>query len=107
MDNRWGVGVPDSAVVMLAVLMLKRIRLHGMKVDNRQDALAVIKGLRPAVSKRTPLSAVVPSAIGKTAREVSRCSSCGKALQTGSLCRTVWTAYDGEHIRCEGKARTL
>ena len=101
MSEHWGVGVPDVAVLMLARLMLTRAKLKGMKVDNRQDAVAIIRGLRPAVSKRTPLTAVIQSAIGKTAR-VGTCSSCGKPLLTGELCRTLWTMYDGTHINCTG-----
>jgi hypothetical protein len=101
MDNQWGVGVPDSAIIMLARLMLTRIKLKGMKVTTRQDAIAIIKGLRPAVSKDTPLSAVVKPVTDKPVVE-GRCSSCGKPLLRGSLCRTVWTMHDGEHIRCPG-----
>ena len=105
MDDQWGVGVPDSAVIMLAQTMLKRLKLSGMRVTTRQDAIAVIKGLRRPVSKATPLTSLIPSAIGKKARELGTCSSCGKPLLIGSLCRTVWTMYDGDHINCTGRSR--
>jgi hypothetical protein len=101
MDS-WGTGVSDSAVIMLAQLMLKRTKLGGMKVSDRRGALSIIRGLRPAVSKATPLTSVMSSAIGKVAREMSRCSSCGKPLPAGSLCRTVWSIRGGEHIKCAG-----
>ena len=106
MDERWGVGVPDSAIVALAQLMLKRSKLRGMKVSTRQNAIGLIKGLRPAISKATPLTSVVQSAIGKKAKEIdSVCTSCGKPLPFGSLCRTLWKTYEGEHIQCTGTAR--
>jgi hypothetical protein len=105
MTDPWGQGVPDSAIIMLARLMLTRIKLSGMKVTTRQDATAIVKGLRPAVSKATPLTSVMQSAVGKKALELSRCSACGKPLQIGELCRTVWTMYDGEHIKCTGGTR--
>jgi hypothetical protein len=104
MTDCWGVGVPDSAIVMLAQMMLTRMKLNGMRVDNRQDAIAVIKGLR-TVSRVPPLTSIMKSAIGKKARETGFCTSCGKPLQVGELCRTVWTANDGEHIKCEGRTR--
>ena len=104
MNSQWGVGVPDSAIIMLAQVMLKRMRLTGVRADTRQAAIAVIKGMR-TVSKATPLIDVIPSAIGKAPRVTNLCSSCGKPLQIGQLCRTLWTMYDGEHIQCEGKPR--
>jgi hypothetical protein len=100
MDN-WGVGVPDSPVILLAQLMLKRSKLGGMHVSDRRGALSIIKGLRAPVSKSIPLTDVIQSAIGKIARE-DRCSSCGKPLPRGSLCRTLWTLHDGTHIKCTG-----
>jgi hypothetical protein len=102
MTGNWGEGVPDSAIVMLAQAMLTRIKLHGMKVDTRRAAIAIIKGLRPAVRKDIPLTKVIQSAIGKAALPPSLCSACGKPLPYGSLCRTLWTTYDGEHIQCTG-----
>ena len=102
MTSNWGEGVPDSAIIMLAQAMLSRVKLHGMKVDTRKAAIAIIKGMRPAVSKAIPLTAVIHSAIGKVALPPSLCSACGKALPYGSLCRTIWTTYDGEHIQCTG-----
>ena len=104
MDDRWGVGVSDSAIIMLAGLICKRMNLRGMKVNTRQSAIAAIKGLY-AVSKRTPLAHVVQSAIGKKAAPQSRCSACGKPLLIGELCRTIWRMNDGEHIQCTGSVK--
>jgi hypothetical protein len=101
----WGTGAPDSAVIMLAQLMLKRAKLNGMKAEDRQGALAIIRGLRPAIAKTRALTSIVLSAVGKKARETSFCSSCGKPLPFGSLCRTLWTMNDGTHIKCAGTAR--
>jgi hypothetical protein len=36
---------------------------------------------------------------------LSLCSACGKSLPIGSLCRTIWTSSQGEHIKCEGRAK--
>lgn len=101
--NRYGVGVPENALIALAKLVLKRAK-RSMPVDNAQQAIAVIRGFKPAISKETPLHHVVKSAVHKLARE-SRCSACGKALPFGSLCRMMWNLGDGTHIQCDGKGR--
>lgn len=103
MADIYGFGVPDSALIMLAKLMLTRARLKGMQVTSRAQAISIIKGMRPAPKRTQPLT--IQSAIGKVsvACEASFCSSCGKPLPTGSLCRTVWTLHTGEHINCEGR----
>lgn len=105
MDNQWGAGIPDSAIIMLAGLIMKRCRMSVPVKMERAWAISIIKGLRPAISKKTPLTDVIQSAIGKPARELSLCSACGKSLPIGSLCRTIWTSSQGEHIKCEGRAK--
>ena len=103
MDSTWGVGVPDSAVIMLAQLILKRAKLRGLPCQTRQQAIGIIKGCAPALTKTTPLN--IPSAIGRKEVELSRCIACGKPLPIGSVCRTLWTTYEGEHIKCHGRAQ--
>jgi hypothetical protein len=47
------VGVDDAPVVALARLILKRARLS-LPCATRAQALAIIRGIRPAPPKRTP-----------------------------------------------------
>jgi hypothetical protein len=47
------VGVDDAPVIALARLILKRARLS-LPCATRAQALAIIRGIRPAPPKRTP-----------------------------------------------------
>jgi hypothetical protein len=95
--------VPDSAYVSLARLILKRAKLS-LPANNLAQAMAVIRGIRPAITKDTPLAAVIKSKTHIPVHADSTCKSCGRRIEFGELCRTVWTANDGEHINCGGKS---
>jgi hypothetical protein len=92
--------VPDSAYIALARLILKRANLS-LPANNLVEAMRVIRGVRPAITKGTPLATVVKSKTHIPLHADSTCKSCGKRIGFGELCKTVWTAHDGEHIRCE------
>lgn len=87
------VGVPDSAVVALASLVLKRARL-ALPCSTRTQAVAVIRGIRPAPAKTAPLN------INSSHRPASICLKCGKPIGFGQPCLTFWNGTTDEHITC-------
>jgi hypothetical protein len=91
--------VPDSAYISLARLILKRANLS-LPANNLTEAMRVIRGVRPAITRGTPLAAVIKSKVHVPLHADSTCKSCGKRIEFGELCRTIWTASDGEHISC-------
>jgi hypothetical protein len=93
--------VPDSAYIALARLILKRANLS-LPANNLVEAMRVIRGVRSAITKGTPLAAVIKSKTHVPLHADSVCGSCGKPVAYGSLCRTLWTMNDGEHIQCDG-----
>jgi hypothetical protein len=93
--------VPDSAYIALARLILKRANLS-LPANNLVEAMRIIRGVRPAIPKGTPLAAVIKSKTHVPLHADSVCGSCGKPVAYGSLCRTLWTMNDGEHIQCDG-----
>jgi hypothetical protein len=48
---KFGDGVPESALIKLARMILTRAKLRGMDLSTRDKAVAVILGLRPAPRK--------------------------------------------------------
>lgn len=78
--------LPESALVGLALLILKRTRLS-LPVENREQALSVIRGVRPAPPRKLP-HGIKPSG--------SRCINCYAPLLSGSLCDSLGKA----HIVC-------
>jgi len=94
--------VPDSTYIALARLILKRANLS-LPANNLAQAMGIIRGVRPAITKGTPLAAVIRNKTHIPLHVASTCKSCGKRIGFGELCRTVWTANDGEHIQCGGR----
>jgi hypothetical protein len=91
--------VPDSAYIALARFILKRANLS-LPANNLVEAMRVIRGVRPAITKGTPLAAVVKSKTHLPLKPDSVCGQCGKPVPFGSLCRTLWATNEGEHIQC-------
>ena len=94
--------IPTSALLALARLILKRTKLS-LPNSTREQAIGIIRGVRPAPSKSIPLSTLIASAVHKPLRPDSVCRHCGKAVGFGEVCKTVWNTYDGEHINCKGE----
>ena len=103
LQRRAPAPVPVEAYIALARLILKRAKLS-LPANNLVEAMRVIRGVRPAITKGTPLAAVIKSKTHVPLHVDSTCKSCGKRIGFGELCRTVWTANDGEHISCGGKS---
>ena len=103
LQRRASTPVPASTYIALARLILKRANLS-LPANNLVEAMRIIRGVRPAISKGTPLAAVIKNKTHIPLHVDSTCKSCGKRIGFGELCRTVWTANDGEHIQCGGRS---
>jgi hypothetical protein len=95
--------VPTSAYIALARLILKRANLS-LPANNLVEAMRIIRGVRPAITKGTPLAAVIKSKAHVPLHADSTCKACGKSVGYGELCRTIWSTNDGEHISCGGRS---
>jgi hypothetical protein len=83
--------LPSSALIALALLLLKRARLS-LPVENREQAICIIRGVKPAPSRKLPLNL-------KT-RIIPLCSLCHKPMPVGTLCDT----QGKHHINCQAHA---
>ena len=88
-------GVPDAPVIMLAELILKRAGLKGLFVHNREHAIRVIRGVKPAPHRTQPLG--IRSAVDKP----TPCHKCGQPMHYGEPCKTVFHSNLDEHIQCK------
>ena len=79
--------IPTSALIALAKLVLKRSRLS-LCADSREQALSVIRGVRPAPHRRSP-HGIKP--------RITRCAQCHGAIEVGTPCDAAGT----KHIQCE------
>ena len=99
LHKRAATPVPDSAYIALARLILKRANLS-LPANNLVEAMRIIRGVRPAITKGTPLAAVVKSKTHIPLHADTACTQCGKPVPVGTLCRTLWKTNEGEHIQC-------
>ena len=81
---------PTSALVALAALILKRAKLESIPCVTREQAIAIIRGVRPAPPRKAPLG-IKPY--------VPRCCVCHGPMPIGTLCDPTGT----HHIPCEVK----
>lgn len=95
MDERYGLGVPDSALIMLAELILKRAGLKGLFVRDRQHAIKLIHGVKPAPHRTQPLG--IKPAVDRPAP----CRRCGAPVRYGEPCKTTFCRNLDEHINCK------
>ena len=94
MDDRYGLGVPDSALIALAELILKLAGLKGLFVQNRHHAIKLIHGVKPAPPKTQPLG--IKAAVDRP----TPCRRCGAPVRYGELCKTTFCRNLDEHINC-------
>jgi hypothetical protein len=88
-------GVADGPVIALARLILIRAKLS-LPCTTRTQAIAVIRGIKPAPSRRKPLN-MKPC----DPTVASLCRKCGKPILFGQACRTFdFTSESDEHITC-------
>jgi hypothetical protein len=81
---------PTSALVALAVLILKRAKLGSIPCTNREQAIAIIRGIRPAPSRHSKVHI-------KANYEL--CCVCWKPMVTGTPCDSLGR----RHAHCEVK----
>jgi hypothetical protein len=93
MTSQFGEGLPDSTIIMLAGLILKRAGLKGLSVGTRVRALQIIAGVKLAPSRSQPLG--LTPAIDRP----SLCQKCRAPLHYGEPCK----ANVNEHIECKQK----
>jgi hypothetical protein len=86
--------VPESALVGLALLILKRAKLGSLPCTSREQAIAIIRGVRPAPPRKAPLHI-------KAKYEL--CCVCFKPMVTGSPVDSLGR----HHATCELKREHL
>ena len=80
--------LPTSALVGLACLILKRAKLGSLPCTNREQAIAIIRGVRPAPPRHSKVHV-------KPVYEL--CCVCYKPMVTGTTCDSLGT----RHAHCE------
>jgi hypothetical protein len=80
--------LPTSALVGLACLILKRAKLGSLPCTNREQAIAIIRGVRPAPPRHSKVHV-------KPVYEL--CCVCYKPMVTGTPCDSLGT----RHAHCE------
>jgi hypothetical protein len=78
--------LPTSALVGLACLILKRAKLGSLPCTNREQAIAIIRGVRPAPPRHSKVH-VKP--------KYSLCCVCFKPLPTGTVCDSLGKMHIG------------
>ena len=87
-------GVPDAPIIMLAELILKRAGLKGLLVQDRAQAIRIIRGVKPAPQRSQPLG--IRSAVDKP----TPCRVCGQPIHFGEPCKTTFQGNLDQHIEC-------
>ena len=89
------VGVDDAAVIALAQLRLSRA---GLKIPctTRQQAVNILRSVRPAIAKSTPLARVLRPCV----MTHEACRTCNKPVPYGTPCKVCFTGFIPEHINC-------
>jgi hypothetical protein len=80
--------LPTSALVGLARLILKRAKLESIPVQTREQAIKVIRGVRPAPPRKSKINVKPIYAL---------CFVCHKPLAAGALCDSLGKV----HISCQ------
>ena len=83
--------VPESALIALAKLTLKRAKLESVPCTSQEQALRIIRGIKPAPPRRSPLN-IKPCTIVP----IPLCFSCHKPMPVGTLCDSMGR----NHIEC-------
>jgi hypothetical protein len=95
-------GVPDGPVIALARLILTRVKLN-LPCTTRAAAIAIIRGVKPAPSKTTPLN-IKPC----DPALASICRRCHMPIGFGQACRTFSLSNEAdEHITCPKDLDTI
>ena len=86
--------IPTSALIALAQLRLKRMRVH-LPAETREQALYIHMHVRDVPSRRLP-HGIKP--------RITRCAQCHGAIEVGTPCDALGTSHidcqGGDHERC-------
>jgi hypothetical protein len=87
--------VPESALIALGQLILKRAEIVSIPCTTKEQAIRVIRGIKPAPPRKSrqrikPRLFVVPT--------VPLCNVCYKEMPVGTLC----DSQGKHHITCGG-----
>jgi hypothetical protein len=94
-------GIPDTPVIALAHLVLKRAKLK-LPCTARAQAIAIIHGIKPAPSKGLPLN-IKPC----NPTQAATCSKCRKAITFTQPCHAFGNGPTDEHITCPRDVASL
>src|SRR5271155_20099 len=92
--------IPTQALAALAQLLMRKARRQGFAVDTREQAIMIIRSLRPAISRSVPLCNVIPTAIHKPA-PFAICGHCQGPIHYGDTVQSSWNGDVDFHIRCK------
>ena len=81
---------PTSALVALAVLILKRAKLGSLPCTTREQAIAIIRGVRPAPPRHSKI---------KVKPRYDLCCVCYQPMTVGAMVDTLGQ----RHVQCELK----
>jgi hypothetical protein len=77
-------GVADAPVIALALRILERAKITSMSVTSREQAIRIIRSLKPAPPRKSKLNIKPLYAL---------CNVCYKPLLTGTLCDSLGTRH--------------
>lgn len=92
--------IPSSALVMLAERLLARARRKGFRLETREDAIQVIRSLRPAIPRTIPVHKFIVPRQHKPV--LSTCKNCKNPIYFGDAVNTSWNDLLDSHINCPG-----
>ena len=96
MNTKFGDGIADSALIMLAELILKRAGLKGLFVHSRKQAISIIRGVK--IPQRNQPHGIKPAVDRPTP-----CNKCGAPVHFGQPCKAAYHRNVNEHIECKQK----
>ena len=82
--------IPESELIALGLLILKRAKLESLPCTTREQAIRIIRGIRPAPPRKAVLH-IKPV--------YDLCCVCYKPMTTGTLCDSLGR----RHSYCEVK----
>ena len=82
--------IPESALIALGLLILKRAKLESLPCTTREQAIRIIRGIRPAPPRKSKIN-IKP--------RYELCCVCWKPMVVGSMVDTLGR----RHATCEVK----
>jgi len=96
--------IPTQALAALAQLLMRKARRQ-FAVETREQAIMIVRSLRPAQPKSVPLCNLIPTAIHKKL-PFAICGQCQGPIHFGEPVRSSWNGDVDVHIRCKREQRS-